>query len=244
MSVSNFCFDNLLCLNASKSAIVVFNNPHSYDFSNTFSINNITVPIVQKVKYLGFILDSSLKFADHLNYIISKVSSANYMLTRASSFIPKHSLLLLFNSLILSHIIYSKCILINMSKNCLKPLYKKHLHSGAIVENCLVRYVNISSFNLFYNMNYYFLVFLFKILNNDFSPQLNSILVRSNHSHFTRCRNSHLFIPRVNSEKSKKIFNYFASFLWNSLPNNIINCHDLNSFKILLSSYFSDIFLS
>ena len=235
-NISEYCFNNQLCLNASKSAVLILNNPCSYNFHQCFKINNNFIPIASQVRYLGYVIDADLKFKSHLTNIISKISSCNSILARSSSFINKHSLHLLYRSIGLSHVLYSKSILITLSNNCLKPLTRNLLHSGAIIENCLMKNVEGNYFNLYFILRYYYFIFIFKIIRCNFSHQIRSLLVIKPHSYQTR--NDHrFFLPRFMSSSCKNSFSFFACRMWNTLPSDIANSKSLSNFKSSLEIY-------
>ena len=91
-SIASYCFNNQLCLNASKSSVVIFNNPNHHDFTDAFKINKDSLPIVEDVKYLGYYIDQKLSFKQHVLHITKKLSACNSILSRASLFLPKEPL--------------------------------------------------------------------------------------------------------------------------------------------------------
>ena len=57
--------------------------------------------LVENFKYLGVLLDQTLSWKDHIDYIGSKISSRLGVLRRARKVLPKATCLLLYNTLIL-----------------------------------------------------------------------------------------------------------------------------------------------
>ena len=64
-------------------------------------INSTRLEIVNDFKYLGVLLDPTLSWKDHVEYIDNKVSSRLGMLRRARKVLPKATCLMLYNTLVL-----------------------------------------------------------------------------------------------------------------------------------------------
>ena len=88
---------------------MVFNNKSAVCFDNSFKIDDEIIPTVFSFKYPGYHLDDKLSFTVHIDHISSKLACCNAVLSRASSFVPRNSLQLIFNAIGLSHVIYAKC---------------------------------------------------------------------------------------------------------------------------------------
>lgn len=91
---NNWCSYNKLTINASKSKSMLFSSKttriHNELKSNiNISIQNVTLEIVSKYKYLGIILDEKLTFVKHINYIISTISNRLFTLKKKKT-IYKH----------------------------------------------------------------------------------------------------------------------------------------------------------
>ena len=145
-------------------------------------------------------------------------------------------MLLLYKSIAISHILYSKCILLNLNKSKLKSIQLKLTHSGAIINNCLLKYVDGSNFSLPFILDYYCFILLFKILKSKFSPQLSELLKAKPHIYNTRA-NGTLYIERCKSSKYSHSFQIFAPAKWNSLPDNVRNETSLVAFKQKLFNF-------
>ena len=64
-------------------------------------ITHKRLELVENFKYLGVLLDQTLSWKDHIDYIGSKISSRFGVLRRARKVLPKATCLLLYNTLIL-----------------------------------------------------------------------------------------------------------------------------------------------
>ena len=63
-------------------------------------LNNYEIRRVKKTKYLGVIVDDSLTWEDHIDYITLKINRGIGIIRRVRQFIPEKSLLLLHQTLI------------------------------------------------------------------------------------------------------------------------------------------------
>ena len=123
-----------------------------------------------------------------------------------------------------------------MSKNCLNPVFNKMRYSGSIIENTTISKINHSNYNLHFVIYYYFYILLFKIINCNFSPQLKSVLVFSQH-HYSSRRNNIFFIPRLKNNTCQRSFSYVAASMWNKLPLPVSKITNLSNFKISLREF-------
>ena len=71
------------------------------------SINNAQVENVIKFNYLGFMLDECLSWNAHIEMIGIKFSNAIGIISHLELIYPQRILLTLYNSLIISHMVYS-----------------------------------------------------------------------------------------------------------------------------------------
>lgn len=101
---------NKLSLNTAKTKFMVFHTPQKNITIPSLMINNTTIEHVKQFNFLGLIINTSLKWNSHIDYIILKISRIVGLLYRLKHIYPKNVLYTLYNSLILPHLTY--CILI------------------------------------------------------------------------------------------------------------------------------------
>ena len=84
---------NRLSLNCSESSYFIVTFHHK---NNGSALNNCSVKVDAfkirsslSTKYLGKIIDKSLKRHDHLNHIGNKLSNASQILSKVRHFVPK-----------------------------------------------------------------------------------------------------------------------------------------------------------
>ena len=64
------------------------------------NINKNSIEQVNEFRYLGVILDNKLTWKQHLNYLQTKLSQASGMFYKHRSYLPLHTLKLIYNSLV------------------------------------------------------------------------------------------------------------------------------------------------
>ena len=235
--IYKYCRDNQLILNNAKSNVMVFNNTTNINYAGLFHINDTPIALTSFFRYLGFIIDDKLSFRKQACYISSKLSSCNSVLSRSSSFINSRYLQLLFNSIGLSYVIYSKYVIFHLPSSTTNVIKRRLLHSGSIIHSCLLSHVPVL-FDLNSILLYYIYCFIFKIIKLGFSPQLSSLLQFLPHSYLTR-RNNDLYRSHVRSYTCQRNFSFSCPTLWNNLPTKIRDCKNLEAFKIMLQKHLS-----
>jgi len=184
LNVVNYADYNGLILNVSKTKILPINNNIAPNLN--LVINNVMVESVDSFKYLGFVIDHKLKFNLHINNLNNKLKSCNFALCRAARFLNTSNLINLYNSFILSHVIYSKYILLISSNNVKSALNRNLLNSGAIVYNCLRNFVRDKMFFLSDVVIYYCTIFFVKIFRSNCHVRISNFVKPKSHLHNTR----------------------------------------------------------
>ena len=77
---------------------------------------------VCKFKYLGVILDSNLKFTEHIDFVKRKTFAKMKTLARTSQYISQKMSLQLYKSLVISHVDYRDAIYDSVSSADAKKL--------------------------------------------------------------------------------------------------------------------------
>ena len=126
---------NKLSLNVKKTKCMVFHTAQRKVTYPSLKINNVSIEQVNQFNFLGLILNSNLSFTAHTQHISLKISRIIGLMYRLKHIYPQSVLLLLYNTLVVSHFNY--CLLIWGSKitngHSLHKLQKKALR---IINNC------------------------------------------------------------------------------------------------------------
>ena len=135
-NINNWCHINRISLNASKSTAMLFATRSRLDQIdlNDFSpsIDGSPIKVVSTHKLLGLTLDSNLSFKPHVSQLVKKLNTSLYFLRTASSLkLPEQYRLLLYFSIMHSHILYCLPIYSSCSDSSLFYDVEKRRKSAA-----------------------------------------------------------------------------------------------------------------
>ena len=92
-----------------KTKSILFSKPshHSlHDERINLTLVDMKIDYVSIYKCLGFTLDEHLHYTEHVKYLCKKINYGLQIMRRMKDFIPRDSLILFANSLVLSHLDY------------------------------------------------------------------------------------------------------------------------------------------
>ena len=97
---------NILSLNIKKTNCIVFGSKGK----PSLGIDNIAIPIVTSMKFLGIIIDENMSWKEHAALLINNLVSQKYMLQLVRKFIPIQAERLLYCAHVLSRKNYGPVI--------------------------------------------------------------------------------------------------------------------------------------
>ena len=116
--VNKYMFENLLHINLNKSVYMHFRpnlnaserltcaRTRQYGSENILKIADYKLKKVDKVKFLGVIIDDKLNWEPHIEHLAEKLNSSIIMIKRISKFIPKSEYMKIYDALFKSHLSY------------------------------------------------------------------------------------------------------------------------------------------
>ena len=233
--ISDWFRCNKLALNETKTNYVIFHLSHKKPPENfSITLNGIELNRVKNTKFLGVIISENLKWNDHINYVSSKVSRATGILARLKYCLPKCILLMIYNSLCLSHLAYAITVWGSSPPSTIDRLVK--LHKKGIRHVCNSKY-NAHTEPLYKEMKILNLPDLFKLNCNKLMYRKNNGTLHSYHSEQLKTKSerritikdtrqkydvdlfTHKAISKINSINSK------VASAWNTLPFEIKTCN-------------------
>ena len=125
IKVSDWLKANKLTLNLTKTHFMVFHRAklkHITDFE--LKIDDTVINSTLITKFLGIVIDSKLKWNEHIKYIRNKISKSIGILYKCKQFLDKKTLRNLYNSFVLPYLNYGVEIWGTTKKTYLDPLYK------------------------------------------------------------------------------------------------------------------------
>ena len=180
-------------------------------------------------------MDKNLNFKSHTSAISTKISKVVGLLFRLNNFLPYETLLTLYNTLLVPHLIYGIEVwlgAIKLNQDRIFNLQKK-----------AVRAVNSLPYNEHTN-DYFKSMEILKV--KEIYQQRLLLFMFSNynitafseiHAHNTRNRND-LILPQVNRTRTQSSLFYQGVKLWNSLPEDIRSIQYVGAFKNSIKCHF------
>ena len=180
-------------MNIKKTNYIVFSR-RSIASKNNIKIDNTILEPVDKIKFLGVILNSHLTWGDHIKFISTKIAKNIGILYKIQNKIPKNTLVNLYFTLV--HPYYEYCnivwaadhtsaleTLIRSQKKAIRIIShsKRNAHTEEIFKR--LKILNIHQLNKFQ-----LACFVYKSVNKLLPPQFNNIFNLNNklHSYDTR----------------------------------------------------------
>jgi hypothetical protein len=235
---------NRLSLNISKTHAMIFSlNRQISSHTLDLRIHNTPIDTTTQSKFLGIHIDNKLTWSTHISHICNKVSKSIGILTKASKYLNKATLLMLYNSFVLPYLRYGNIIwgkaasvhvsrLFVLQKRAVRIVCGAHFlaHTNPLfLDNRILKLHDLNT--------YLCAQFVFKIYHNIF-PSAFSLpfhITPLVHPHHTRAiTNTTARIPYCRTSQRQKTIAIHAPKLFNSdicRKDAIINSHSLTHFK-------------
>lgn len=236
-NVFQWLTSNKLKLNQNKSNFVIF-RPYKkrLPFAPKICIldhqtNTLTyLECKECVKYLGVLIDYKLSWKNHVDSIAFKISKTVGLLSKLRHFVPHHTLVNIYNSLITPYLRYGLIVWGQASKTDLNKLL--------ILQKRALRFIYFSdrrdhAIPLFLNAHILPINFMYYKLLAETMHDVSNDLVPSNlkdlfvptakiHSYKTRASVSkNFYIQKSNTEIKRKSFSRIGAKLWNEIPTKL-----------------------
>lgn len=246
--INNWLCENSLSLNLNKTKYMLIGKNYKLSGLNAINfyveINNYKLEQVKEMKYLGIIIDENLKFKQHCDYILNKMSKKVHFMRRIGNNLTMNTKILLYKSIISPHIEYCSSILFNFNQNEIDKLQKLQNKSMRTILKCnkytpiktmleVLNFMNVKQRIIFRTLD-----FIYKMKNKKTALYLCDKVkyVNNVHSHNTR-QNGDFFIETAKTSLLNNTLLYKGLNMFNALPTEIKNCENHNKFKKLLKNY-------
>ena len=126
ISLSKWLNENLMKVNVNKTKVMLLATPFKTDNAAEIRVcmNDTCIEIVKSYKYIGITIDSNLKWNAHVNNVTRKMCNSIGILRRIKPFVPKKSLITIYNTMFLPHLDYGLIIWSNCGEDNLNKLQK------------------------------------------------------------------------------------------------------------------------
>lgn len=226
-----------LNVNKTKAMILTKERQTSTDTDIQLKIENDSIEIVEKHKYLGVIIDKKLKFNYHVDYICKKIAQKVGVLYRSGAYLSQWSRQTIYNTIVLPHFHYASTILYMANcgeQNRLQVLQNRAMR--AILRCSRYESVNgmlkkLNWMNTKELLEYSALVFIHRIKLGLSPNYLNGKLktFAEVHDHDTRSKTSFI-LEHHNTKSAQNTVFFKAVIAYNKLNNELKNM-PLESFK-------------
>lgn len=245
--VSDWFKANKLSLNIAKSNYILFSSSRKPlpQHQEIIQIDNITIPQVTSVKFLGIYIDQHINWSVHINHISNKMAKSIGIITRISSIIPSKTLINLYYSLVYPYLSYGNLV---WASN-----YATNLQRLRVLQKRIIRVITRSPFNshtyqLFlqfgiltldkirvYQVSEFMHRYTYNQLPNAFANYYKKISVL--HSHFTRNKSNAYQIEFSRTNLRKFSIVAMGPKIWNNLPHDLRHIPNMYAFKKCLRAH-------
>ena len=206
-----------------------------------------TLERLTKFNYLGVVLDGNLSWKDQVvEYVCSKVSRSLGLLSRIRLCLTLETSKQVYTSLLQPLFDYSDVAWGEISEGCCKELHRIQNRAARIMLRkntsnhafCVLNWLNLASRRKMQKC-----ILVFQCLNNLVPKYLTQYFTRNAdlHNHATR-RSNDPHQPKPKCNIGKRTFRYAGAIYFNSLPNCVKSAKSANSFKKMLTEYFTLLF--
>ena len=217
------------------------NNPHYQ-----YTINNGTDRVVLKTthceKDLGVYIDPLLNFQEHITTTVKKARSLTGLILRSVTGRTGDILLPLFIALVRPILEYANPVWCPMYKKDIERIEKVQRHftkriCGLNKLSYPERLKELNLPSLEYRRARGDMIETYKMTHDIYDNLTTNSLITQNNNSITRSNTNKLFKQRFNTKQFQHFFSNRIINNWNSLPEEIVNCKTLNSFKNGLDRY-------
>ena len=239
---------NKLQINASKTKYMIFQSSKTRLSHSDMTINlgSNAISRVTSISFLGVIIDEKLSWKNHVNYIHGKISSSIGMMYKLRTVLPKKTLFMLYNALVLPYLDYCNLIwsaAIESDLNRLAILQKK------AIRLCTNSHYLAHTPPLFKELNTLFVrdrilfklgLFMYKHVNSLLPSIFNDYFTTHFMKHSLNTRNKQNFVLPFCRLKVTQLnsIKYKGAKIWNTLVNNLKCTSFMNCFKSTLKQQF------
>ena len=195
-------------------------------------------------RFLGIDIDCNLTWDTHFNNVISSVAKTIGILYKVKQFVPNHILILLYNSLILSRLLYCNVAwgrsskrnidsILLLQKKAVRICSGSHFLANTDPLFKKLRLLKITDITLMQTA-----LFMYKLSKGQVPPYFSTIFQKNKSIHLYNTRNSenfHLINPRTTI--AQRSIRHTGPDIWHSLPVEIKNRTFISSFKTTLKNY-------
>jgi hypothetical protein len=232
---------NKLSLNVSKTNYMIFSNSKWVNDNLNLNIGPDNIERKDNVKFLGIYIDENLNWQHHINACKSKLSNALYVIKNVKQNINTDCLKTIYYALVYSHLAYGVILW--------GSTYDVHLNKLVIMQTKIIRAISNVTYNehtqpLFQSLKLLKLQeiytmeiakFMYKYTTRDIVEPLSNIYTVTNRVHYHDTRQTEHIRPTISRlNSSTQSILYKGPMIWNSIPSEIKEINNIQSFSYKL----------
>ena len=235
-----------LKLNADKCVVIRFGAKYESGDQSGYFLGGSELKLVRSHRDLGVIVDSALKFHEHIDSIVCKAAGLANQLLRATVCREPVFMVKLFVSHIRPLLDYCSCVwnlgyvgdtakLERVQRRWTKQV------EGMYETSYESRLRQLGLYSIRGRLLRGDLIKIWKTFHTDTDVGLGEVFDRQSHR-ATRGHRFKLSIPRCRTEVKRRFFNVRCVSIWNSLPPDVPELETLEKFKTKLDLALSELF--
>ena len=228
---------------------MLYSMPQKQTPRMSIKIGTTCIEQVYNFNFLGIVLNSNLKWGNHINNVSNKCTRVIGILNKLKQVLPTRIKVLLYNTLILPHLTYGingwgfNCTRIKtLQKKAVRVIYnsKYNAHTSNIFKQ--LKIIKICDILTIEQLKFYH-----KYTHNKLPQYLQDIPISINqnlHTHNTRQANE-IHVTRIHHEFARRLVRNSIPYTINNLPKQVVSkirTHSLTGFTaytkhFLIQSY-------
>ena len=249
---------NKISLNASKTEMLIFRHPNKkINYELKIKLDGKKIFPSKYVKYLGILIDEHLNWSSHSNFLASKLSRANGMLSKIRHYVNNNTLRTIYFGIFESILNYGSQIWGQNQNNNIQRLIKLQDRALRIInyadyfESSEKLYKSSNILKLEDNINLLNFMYVYDSLKGILPKVIsqNFTAFKDVHHHNTRGSSQiQLKLPKVNTVTNGiRSINYQSAYVWNLLQNKIpdkkLHSSSRNLCKKIIRNFYVDNYL-
>ena len=235
---------NKLTLNYKKTKfMLVTNRTYTERYKSKFrvNINKQNIERISEFKYLGVLIDHKLRWNKHVDYLKVKIAKAAGAIKKTRAFMPMSASMMLYNSLVDSHLRYGivswgtcanslKLPLQRILNRIILSLHTNSTNTHNTTNTRLIKILNLS--NLY---TYETAKFMHSLAYKYNPPAFDNAFSEIQHDHHTRFRtNAQFQLINTRTNTGQRSIKYAGVKCWANIPLYLKSKEKRKSFSKLL----------
>ena len=227
MNIDAWLIANKLSVNIKKTNYILFQTMGSHCPENlTVRLRNVPIQKVSSIKFLGLHLQENLSWKLHMEHVLTKVGCGLSIVRKAKPYLNQESLLILYHTTIMSHILYCITVWCHDNKTIVQKLQRSVNNFIRIIFDLNPRdsVVGPMKSQKFLTINHLMIKetskFMFHFNNNRLPPVFKKFfLTKKTENLPVQTRGGSTLIPSFcRLSTTQQSYRYKGPVVWNNLP--------------------------